>query len=75
MSLKDKYCIVGAATTKFGRVPGVSPLQFTVEAARLAIEDAGLEKGDVDAVLCKYPRPVSRACGRTKCRKPSGSSR
>ena len=32
MSLKDKYCIVGAATTKFGRVPGVSPLQFTVEA-------------------------------------------
>ena len=44
MSLKDKYCIVGAATTKFGRVPGVSPLQFTVEAAKLAIEDAGLEK-------------------------------
>ena len=55
MSLKDKYCIVGAATTKFGRVPGVSPLQFTVEAAKLAIEDAGLEKNDVDAVLCKYP--------------------
>ena len=55
MSLKDQYCIVGAATTKFGRVPGVSPLQFTVEAAKLAIEDAGLEKNDVDAVLCKYP--------------------
>ncbi|MFQ5872526.1 MAG: thiolase family protein, partial [Dehalococcoidia bacterium] len=55
MSLKDKYCIVGAATTKFGRVPGVSPLAFTVDAARLAIEDAGLNKEDVDAVLCKYP--------------------
>ena len=55
MSLKDKYCIVGAATTKFGRVPGSRPSSFTVEAARLAIEDAGLEKDDVDAVLCKYP--------------------
>ena len=55
MSLKDKYCIVGAATTKFGRVPGVSALAFTVEAAQLAIEDAGLKKEDVDAVLCKYP--------------------
>ncbi|MBI4338261.1 MAG: thiolase family protein [Chloroflexi bacterium] len=55
MSLKDKYCIVGAATTKFGRVPGVSPLGFTAEAVRLAVEDAGLKKGDIDAVLCKYP--------------------
>ena len=55
MSLKDKYCIVGAATTRFGRVPGVSPLAFTVEAAQLAIRDAGLDREDVDAVLCKYP--------------------
>ena len=55
MSLKDKYCIAGVATTKFGRVPGVSALAFTTEAAQLAIEDAGLEKSDIDAVLCKYP--------------------
>jgi acetyl-CoA acetyltransferase len=55
MSLKDRYCIVGASTTRFGRVPGVSALAFTVEAAQLAIHDAGLEKQEVDAVLCKYP--------------------
>ncbi len=55
MSLKDGYCIVGASTTRFGRVPGVSALAFTVEAAQLAIHDAGLEKQEVDAVLCKYP--------------------
>ncbi len=55
MSLKDRYCIVGASTTRFGRVPGVSALAFTVEAAQLAIHDAGLKKQDVDAVLCKYP--------------------
>ena len=54
MSLKDKYSIVGAATTKFGKVPGVSALAITVEAAQLAMDDAGLKKQDVDAVLCKY---------------------
>jgi acetyl-CoA acetyltransferase len=53
--LKDKYCIVGAATTAFGRVPGRTALDFTVEAAKLAVEDAGLNKADIDAVLCKYP--------------------
>ena len=74
MSLKDKYCIVGAATTKFGRVPGVSPLQFTVEAAKLAIEDAGLEKAT--SMLCSVntPRLGSRACGPTRSPKPSGSN-
>ncbi|MEE8443269.1 MAG: thiolase family protein, partial [Dehalococcoidia bacterium] len=55
MSLKDKYCIAGVATPRFGRVPGVSALGFTVEAAQLAMSDAGLDKKDVDAVLCKYP--------------------
>lgn len=54
-NLRNKYCIPGVSTTQFGRVPGVSPLGFTVEAARLAIEDAGMQMGDVDAVLCKYP--------------------
>ncbi|MBI4234620.1 MAG: thiolase family protein [Chloroflexi bacterium] len=47
--------MVGAATTKFGKVPGVSALGFTVEAAKLAMEDAGIKKDEVDAVLCKYP--------------------
>ena len=55
MSLKDRYCIVGAANTRFGKVPGVSALGFAAESAKLAIEDAGLEKDDIDAVLCKYP--------------------
>ncbi|MFN3973867.1 MAG: thiolase C-terminal domain-containing protein [Dehalococcoidia bacterium] len=53
--LRDKYCIVGAATTRFGKIPGVSALGWTVEAARLALEDAGIDKSEVDAVLCKYP--------------------
>jgi acetyl-CoA acetyltransferase len=55
MSLKDKYCIVGAATTRFGRVPGVTALDFTVQAAKLAVDDAGVRKEEIDAVLCKYP--------------------
>ena len=54
-SLRDRYCIAGAATTRFGKVPGVTPLGFTVEAAKLALDDAGLQPAEVDAVLCKYP--------------------
>ncbi|MFC1823440.1 thiolase family protein [Thermodesulfobacteriota bacterium] len=54
MSIKDKYCIVGAATTKFGRLPGMTALNLTAQAAKMAIEDAGLKKNEVDAVFCKY---------------------
>jgi hypothetical protein len=66
MSLKDKYSIVGAATTKFGKVPGVSALAITVEAAQLAMDDAGLKKQDVDAVLCEYPPSGFQSLWRTK---------
>lgn len=55
MSLKDKYCIVGVGMTKVGRVPGVASHGFNLEAIKYAIEDAGLEKKDVDGVLIKAP--------------------
>ena len=41
--------------TEYGKVPGVSALSHAVEACRLAIEDAGIDKADVDAVLTKAP--------------------
>jgi len=56
MSLKDRYAIVGAATTRFGRLPGSTAIGLTVEAAKLAIEDAGLDKNEIDCVLTKFPR-------------------
>ena len=55
LNLKDKYAIVGVGNTRYGKVPGVSALSHAVEACRLAIEDAGIDKADVDAVLTKAP--------------------
>src|SRR3990172_2138906 len=54
-SLKDKYCILGIGNTAYGRLPGSSPVNLTVEAVRNAIQDAGIDKSEIDAVLTKYP--------------------
>ena len=50
-SIKDKVAIVGVGYTPQGRVPGRSAMSFHVEAARNAIEDAGLKVEDVDGIL------------------------
>ncbi len=55
MSLKDKYCIVGVGMTKVGRVPGITSYGHNLEAIKYAIEDAGLDKTEVDGVLTKAP--------------------
>ncbi len=50
--LKDKTAIVGVGyTQQQGTVPGRSALSFAQEAARNAIEDAGLKKDDIDGLL------------------------
>jgi acetyl-CoA acetyltransferase len=54
-SLKDKYCIVGVGNTGYGKLPGRSAVSLTVEAIRNAIEDCGIDKDEIDAVLTKYP--------------------
>ena len=48
---KGQVAIVGAGETPVGKVPGKSALWFNAEAARLALEDAGLAKGQVDGLL------------------------
>ena len=55
MSLKDKYCIVGTGMTRVGKVPGFTSFGFNLEAIKYAIEDAGLNKEEVDGVLTKAP--------------------
>ena len=49
--LSGRYSIVGLGVTPVGRVTGNSLLWNEVEAARLAIEDAGLERKDIGAAL------------------------
>jgi acetyl-CoA acetyltransferase len=55
MDLNAKYCIVGVGQTAYGKVPGSSALELTVEAVRNALDDCGIAKSEIDAVLTKYP--------------------
>jgi len=54
-NMKDKAAIVGVGYTPQGKVPGRSSMSFHVEAARNAIEDAGLKIGEVDGLLMQPP--------------------
>lgn len=50
--LRGRVAIVGAAESdEVGRLPGKSALALHAEAARNALADAGLSKGDVDGVF------------------------
>ena len=53
--LSDYCSIVGTATSRLGKVPGVSSLDLLVEAIRNAVEDAGLKASDIDGVICRGP--------------------
>ncbi|MGH2795427.1 MAG: lipid-transfer protein, partial [Actinomycetota bacterium] len=55
MSLSGKTAIAGVGATKFGKLPGRSAWSLQTEAVRLAIEDAGLTKADVDGLLTAPP--------------------
>jgi len=50
-SLTKKAAIVGAAESDIGQTPGKSPMELMAQAAKRALDDAGLTKDDVDG-LC-----------------------
>ncbi len=52
MTIKNQYAIVGVGYTPQGRVPGRTALSFYVEACANAIMDAGLERKDIDGLMC-----------------------
>ncbi|MEK7214864.1 MAG: thiolase family protein [Chloroflexota bacterium] len=52
-----KYAIVGVGTTKaIGSLPGYSSMSIWTEAAKAAIEDAGIKASDIDGVITKSER-------------------
>jgi len=51
MSISGDTAIAGVGTTAFGKLPGRSAWSLQAEAARLALEDAGLTKDDVDGLF------------------------
>ncbi len=50
-ALRGKVAIAGAADTAVGKLPGRTPMELCVEAALAAIDDAGLDRTDVDGLL------------------------
>lgn len=46
--------ITGIGLTRFGRLDGCSTLDLMSEAAAAALADAGLEREDVDGLICGY---------------------
>jgi len=54
-NISGKYCIIGTGATSWGKHPGRSTESLNIEAIRKAISDANIDKGDIDAVLCKMP--------------------
>ena len=46
--------ITGVHNTKVGEVAGSTCMSLHTEAALGALNDAGLERGDIDGVLCAY---------------------
>jgi len=53
--MRDKAAIVGVGYTSQGKVPGRSSMSFHAEAARNAIEDAGLKIEEIDGLLMQPP--------------------
>lgn len=56
--LRDKCAIVGAGTSRLGKVPGVSAEGLLEEAIANALDDAGLSTGDVDGLLLRGPDDI-----------------
>jgi len=51
---KKKIVIAGVGETEQGRIPDKSSFHFLSEASRLAIQDAGIKKSDVDGLVTAF---------------------
>ena len=51
---KKKVVIAGVGETEQGKIPDKSSFHFLSEASKLAIEDAGIEKKDVDGLITAF---------------------
>lgn len=49
--MRDQVAIVGVGATPQGKLPGASPLGLQIDAVRLALADAGLDKRELDGLL------------------------
>ena len=51
---KNKIVIAGVGETEQGKIPNKSSFHFLSQASKLAIEDAGIKKSDVDGLVTAF---------------------
>lgn len=51
---KHKIAIAGVGETEQGKIPNKSSFHFLSEASKIAIEDAGIQKSDVDGLVTAF---------------------
>ena len=51
---KKKIVIAGVGETEQGKIPNKSSFHFLSEASKLAIQDAGIKKTDVDGLITAF---------------------
>ncbi len=56
--LSDKCAVVGAGTSRLGKVADTSAHGLLEEAIKAALDDAGLATGDVDGLICRGPDEI-----------------
>src|SRR5436853_6337666 len=61
--LRDRYAVAGIGLSRFGKLPGTSAMGFGLEASKLAIEDGGIARDDVDGALVAFPSSQGEAHG------------
>jgi acetyl-CoA acetyltransferase len=57
--LSDRACIVGVGQTDYSKASGRSVQKLALQAAKAAIDDAGLKPNDIDAILPYVLGPTS----------------
>ena len=50
-SLRGQVAIVGAADTVVGKVPELGPTELCIDAAKRALDDAGISKDQIDGLV------------------------
>ena len=61
--LRDRCAIAGIGLSRFGKLPGTSTMGFTLEAAKRAIDDAGIARDEIDGVLALMPAVMGEQHG------------
>lgn len=58
--MNARAAVIGVGATPVGRYKGVLEHEVIIEALKDALEDAGIEKGDIGGLVFSHPRPYAK---------------